>query len=234
MTLALKNWFVSLAKRLDGGWLRQQYQMRLSQFFLKYTVPLEQKQREYPDVFFSPDPVRTAAIFLAVRRLEQEHIAGAFAEVGVFRGELSRVLHRLAPARQLYLFDTFEGFHEKDLKGEADGRFRDTSLEVVKRNLGNLEHVIFRVGFFPETADGLESEQFAFVMLDVDKYEPTLAGLRFFYPRLSPGGHVFVHDYNSPESNWGVSRAVNEFLADKPEKLIELPDGCGSVVFRKL
>jgi len=31
-----------------------------------------------------------------------------------------------------------------------------------------------------------------------------------------------------------VSRAVNEFLADKPEKLIELPDGCGSVVFRKL
>jgi O-methyltransferase len=234
MTLAYKNWLISLAKRLDGGWLRQQYQMRLSQFFLKYTVPLEQKQREYSDVFFSPDPVRTAAIFLAVRRLEHEHIAGAFAEVGVFRGELSRVLHRLAPARQLYLFDTFAGFHENDLKGEADGRFRDTSLEVVKQNLGNLEHVSFRVGFFPETAGGLEAEQFAFVMLDVDKYDPTLAGLRFFYPRLSRGGHVFVHDYNSPESNWGVSRAVNEFLADKPEKLIELPDGCGSVVFRKL
>jgi O-methyltransferase len=226
MKNVLKNLLASLAKRIDPGWLREQYQIRLDKFFLQYSVPLEQKRREYPDVFFSSDPVRTASIFLALRRLEAEQVAGAFAEVGV--------LHRLAPNRQLYLFDTFQGFHCNDLKGERDDRFRDTSLEQVKQAIGNLDRVVFRVGYFPDTATGLEDERFAFVMLDVDKYEPTLAGMRFFYSRLARGGYIFVHDYNSPESHLGVSRAVNEFMADKSEKLIELPDGCGSVVFRKL
>jgi O-methyltransferase len=234
MTNSLKNLLVSLAKRMDHGWLREQYQTRISRFFLQYSFPFEKKLQEYPDVFFSSDPVRTASLLLALRRLEQEQVAGAFAEVGVFRGELSRIIHRLAPTRKFYLFDTFQGFHHKDLKGEQDDRFRDTSLELVKKTIGNLDHVVFRVGFFPDTADGLEEERFAFVMLDVDKYDPTQAGLRFFYSRLVHGAYIFVHDFNSPESNWEVSRAVTEFMADKQEKLIELPDACGSVLFRKL
>ncbi|MBI2954275.1 MAG: methyltransferase, partial [Chloroflexi bacterium] len=65
-------------------------------------------------------------------------------------------------------------------------------------------------------------------------FKPTLAGLHFFYPRMNPGGYIFAHDYNSPESGWAVSRAVNEFMADKAEKLIELPDKWGSIVVRKL
>jgi O-methyltransferase len=230
MTSTFKNRLVDLAKPV----LKEQYHLRLSKFFLQYLVPFEQKEREYSEVFFSHDPVRTASLFLALKRLETEKVPGAFAEVGVFQGNLSKVLRRLSPTRQLYLFDTFQGFHDNDLKGEQDGRFRDTSLELVKKNIGNLDRVIFRVGFFPDTAVGLESEQFAFVMLDVDKYDPTLAGMKFFYPRLTRGAYLFIHDYNSPESDWGVSRAVDEFLADKPEKLIELPDGCGSVVLRKL
>ena len=48
------------------------------------------------------------------------------------------------------------------------------------------------------------------------------------------GGYIFVHDFNNPESNRGVSRAVLEFLDDKPEKIIEIPDKWGSVVIRKL
>lgn len=42
-------------------------------------------------------------------------------------------------------------------------------------------------GYFPETAAGID-EQFAFVSLDVDLFEPTRAGLHWFYERLSPGG----------------------------------------------
>jgi hypothetical protein len=34
---ALKNSLVSLAKRMDRGWLREQYLMLLSHFFLRYT-----------------------------------------------------------------------------------------------------------------------------------------------------------------------------------------------------
>lgn len=179
------------------------------------------------------DPVRYAAVAYAVTALERQQIAGSLAEVGVYRGELSALLHLLAPERDLYLFDTFAGFPEQDLNG-ADQRFRDTSIEIVKAALGDTQHVIFRPGYFPDTARGLEQERFAFVMLDVDLYQPTRAGLQFFYPRLVPGGYLFAHDYNSPESNQAVARAVNEFLQDKPEKIIELPDIWGSIVIRKI
>ena len=43
-----------------------------------------------------------------------------------------------------------------------------------------------------------------------------------------------MHDYNSPESNYGVHRAANKIFEDKPEKLIAFPDIWGSVVIRKL
>jgi O-methyltransferase len=80
----------------------------------------------------------------------------------------------------------------------------------------------------------LEGELFAFVSLDFDKYEPTLAGLEFFYPRVAPGGFVFVHDYTSQESSWACYRALNGFLADKPEHPVLIPDTWGTAFFRKV
>lgn len=95
------------------------------------------------------------------------------------------------------------------------------------------DNVFIRKGFFPSTAAGLERDSFCFVMVDFDKYESTRAALDFFYPRMEQGGFVFVHDYSSPESNWACSRALDEFLADKAEKPILIPDGWGTAVFRK-
>ena len=43
-----------------------------------------------------------------------------------------------------------------------------------------------------------------------------------------------MHDFNSPESNRAISHAALEFLADKPELVIEIPDQAGSAVFRKI
>lgn len=58
--------------------------------------------------------------------------------------------------------------------------------------------------------------------------------LEFVYPRLSKGGYVFIHDYNSPESNWACYRAVSEFLKDKVEIVISIPDAWGTCLFVKL
>jgi O-methyltransferase len=71
-------------------------------------------------------------------------------------------------------------------------------------------------------------------MLDADLFAPTLAGLTFFYQRVTPGGYIFIHDFNSPESDWAVSRAIGEFMKDKPERIVEIPDMGGSVLFRKI
>jgi O-methyltransferase len=181
------------------------------------------------------DDVRFATIALAIERLEHDRIDGAFAELGVYRGALSAFMHRHAPDRRLYLFDTFEGFPEQALEnGVDDRRFRDTSQEVVARAIGDTRNVEFRKGYFPDSAAGLEDESFAFVMLDFDLYVSAIAALNFFYPRIPRGGYFFLHDFNNVESNRAISRAALEFLVDKPELLLEIPDICGTAMFRKL
>lgn len=192
------------------------------------TYPLRTRRRI--EAIF--DEVRYASLALAIQRLETDGISGAIAELGVYRGHTSKFMHEMAPERRLFLFDTFEGFPEG--AAEGDTRFRGTSQESVARHIGNVENVIFRTGYFPETAAGLEDENFALVMLDFDKYQAALEGFRFFYPRLVPGGYFFLHDFNSPESDHAIERAATEYMADKPETLIELPDQWGSAMFRKL
>jgi O-methyltransferase len=180
------------------------------------------------------DDVRYTSLALAIQRLENDQIRGAFAKIGVYRGVTSSFIHRQAPDRQFYLFDTFQGFPDRDLEGAVDQRFKDTSQEGVASLIGDTRNIEFRIGYFPETASGLEAENFALVMLDVDLYRPALEVFRFFYSRMARGGYFFMHDFNSPESNHGISRAAHEFLADKSELLIEIPDFHGSAVFRKL
>lgn len=185
-------------------------------------------------VMASPDPFRYATVALAVRSILAEDVPGAFAEVGVYRGELSRLLHVLAPERDLYLFDTFEGFPSQDLGGKTDPRFRDTSVEMVRRRVGVSDRVRIRQGYFPDTTAGLEHERFAFVMLDLDIYAPTKAGLEFFYPRLSPRGYLLLDDYNNPESERAVARAASELLATAPELPVAIGDRGGTLLLRRL
>ena len=180
------------------------------------------------------DDIRYATLALAIQRLEHDQVPGAFAEIGVYRGVTSSFIHHQAPGRQFYLFDTFEGFPTRDLEVVNDQRFKATSQEGVARLIGDTRNIQFRKGYFPDTALGLEGERFALVMLDVDLYLPALEVFRFFYPRMVRGGYFFMHDFNSPESNHGISRAAHEFMIDKPELLIEIPDFHGSALFRKL
>lgn len=185
------------------------------------------------EVRYSADPVRYATLGLAIERLEREGVQGEFAELGVWRGDTSHFLHLCAPNRVLHLFDTFCGFPE-GLTTDKPSRFNKTSLDVVKRRLGDTRNIEFHVGFFPESAAPVMTKQFAFVMLDADCYASTLSGLEFFYPRTVPGGYIFLHDFNSPESDHGVSRAALHFLSDKVERIVEVADTWGSAFFRRV
>ncbi|MBA7632991.1 hypothetical protein ES703_40547 [subsurface metagenome] len=181
------------------------------------------------------DPIRYGTIALAINTIKNEKIEGHFAELGVFQGDTSKIIHLLAPEKNLYLFDTFEGFPIEFLEDKGDSfRFKNTQLERVKKNIGNLNNIFIRKGIFPETTKDLESEKFAFVYLDADLYKSTLEGLKFFYPRISKGGYLLIHDYHNPQESYaGVLRAVNEFMTDKKEKILEIPDVLGSIIIRK-
>jgi O-methyltransferase len=190
------------------------------------------KQRDY--ILKTNDPVRYGTILLAAEQIKKEGIFGDIAECGIYKGITSKVLHEVFSDRKLFLFDTFEGFDNRDSDSVNDPRFKDTSVEAVLRRIGSTNNIFIRKGYFPDTSNGLENESFAFVMVDFDKYEPTIEALKFFYPRLSKGGFIFVHDYNNAESNFACSKALDTFSKDIPEKIILIPDCWGSAFFRKL
>lgn len=197
--------------------------------FPTYSLRINQSLSSVSDYF------RYATIGLSVQRILSDEIHGNFAEVGVYRGDMSRFVHQLAPERVYYLFDTFEGFPHQDLEPDAslDKRFNDTTVEAVLHNVGDARNIIIKKGCVPDTLQGLESEKFAFVLLDLDLFNPTLSSLNYFYPRLVKGGYLVIHDYNNPESNWACKRAVNKFMSDKSEKIIEIADEYGTALFRK-
>lgn len=156
-------------------------------YFLR---PLPEDQKMY--FIRTGDPVRYGAIGLAIKRICKENIEGSFAEIGAYRGETSGFIHKLAPDRTFYVFDTFEGFPTQDLDEEEDHRFKDTSLDIFIRNVGDMQNIRIKKGYFPDTTVGLEAERFAFVLFDLDLFPPTIAGLNFFYHRMTPGDRKSV------------------------------------------
>lgn len=75
----------------------------------------------------------------------------------------------------------------------------------------------------------MADRKFSFVHIDVDLAEPTLASLAFFYPRMQAGGIIVCDDYGI-STCVGATRAIDEFLTDKPERMVSLPDGGGFLI----
>jgi O-methyltransferase len=186
------------------------------------------------------DTTRRDMLVLLLRTIVEKGIPGDLVEVGVYKGDTARLIHHYVPERDLFLFDTFEGFTERGSKSERSAtghrisgtRFADTSIERARRTVAPLnERVHFIAGYFPDSIPaGFESRTFAFVHLDADLYEPILEGLRFFYSRMAHQGLIVVHDYNA----WpGARSAVDDFMADKPELVIPMPDKSGSALIAR-
>ena len=181
------------------------------------------------------DRVRFYNFWFQMEHIKKMKIKGALAELGVYKGITAKAIHFMDTDRRFYLFDTFNGFDSRDLRVELQNEskfdpsnFSDTDIDLVRNYSSGNDNIIFRKGYFPETAIGLGKERFALVHLDADLYTPTLEALKFFYPRMNPGGVIIIHDYNH---TWdGIPRAVNAFVKNIPESIIEVMDWQGSVM----
>ena len=169
----------------------------------------------------------------------EQNIEGSVAECGVFLGEFAKEINRIFPARKLYLFDTFSGFDKKDIYIEQEkkyshlkaGHFNITSEQLVMDKMIYPQMCVIRKGYFPQTSEGLD-EVFCFVNLDFDLYQPTLAGLEYFYPRLVDNGIILVHDYFS-KNYTGVQEAVKDFERNtKDIRKLPIGDGLSIAIFR--
>lgn len=174
---------------------------------------------------------------LTFDQIEKESLPGDIVEVGVYKGHTATLLARFArrTGRELFLFDTFEGFSSNELLGHQDSKsdyFNDTSLDEVRSFVGE-KNVTFIKGHFPMSASELpKNKKFCLVHIDCDLYEPIRDSLEYFYSRVVDGGFLIIHDY---ASLWwpGAERAVDEFFANKQEAIILIPDISGSAIVRK-
>ncbi|HXS55562.1 MAG TPA: TylF/MycF/NovP-related O-methyltransferase [Hanamia sp.] len=203
---------------------------------LNYSLTYSNRKRNIDLQYL--DYIRLATLELIAHEIDKKNIYGNVAEVGVYKGKFAQYINQYFPSRKLYLFDTFEGFDEKDKKTEKDlglneatQDFSNTSIDAVLKLMPFPNQCIIKKGVFPETVAGI-LDSFVFVSLDTDLYEPIYQGLVYFYPRMQKGGYIFVHDVNN-DSYKGAAKAVEQFCSEQKISFLPIPDSCGTGVFIK-
>ena len=171
---------------------------------------------------------------------EKKGKKAAIAELGVYNGRTAKLLNKIEIDRRLYLFDTFEGFNNKDLTIEKNSQyssgkmeFQDANYKALRNYFSNKDNVIFIKGYFPMSIeDKVINDKFIFVIIDFDLYKPTLDGLRYFWDKMLDGGIIMVHDFDSLKFK-GITDAVNQFSREQNVNFTCLPCAGGSAIFQK-
>lgn len=199
---------------------------------------------KYKDALYMQDYFRYRTFEFIATEIKNNNVIGEVAELGVFRGTFSSLINTIFNEKKLFLFDTFSGFEEQEAAkevemGRCDVEFlsshRDTSVEQMLKNMPYPEMCVVCKGFFPDSiSKDAYNIKYSFVSIDVDFEESTYQGLKFFYPRLSEGGAIFVHDYNTFYLD-GVKNAIKRFENDINIKLKKVPlaDRAGTLVILK-
>jgi hypothetical protein len=151
-------------------------------------------------------------------------VKGSIVECGVYRGsgimswaKLSAILEPENLTRRIYGFDTFQGFpsiHPKDTSEFANpepGGLGSNSyhelLELIKehdtdRFLGHIGKVELIRGdmavTIPEFVASHPHVLVSLLFVDCDLYEPTLAALTHFLPRMPRGAVLVFDDLDNP------------------------------------
>jgi hypothetical protein len=160
-------------------------------------------------------------------------VDGDIVECGISIGHgalmLSLMGDYIGHARNYHGFDSFEGFptpDERDEKTPITGKgYWSNPPEVVYkvlRNGGLSENFIesnihLHKGWFNDTLDEYYGN-IALLHLDCDLFDSYKLCLEKFYNKVSLGGVIMFDEYN--DSRWpGATKAIDEFFADKPEKI---------------
>lgn len=200
------------------------------------------KERAFVDKFKSLSPHNFFSMErkFCVKELARSvrDLPGAVAECGSYVGVAAWFIANELPDAEFYLFDSFEGLSDptgKDVVSAGVQQWKKGDLAVTEQELHANLHEFSKIhvmkGWIPDRFLEVAHEQFKFVHVDVDLYQPTLESLSFFYDRLVSGGVIVMDDYGF-ENCPGAYAAANEFMADKSETIIHLPTGQGVIIKR--
>ncbi|WP_417727300.1 TylF/MycF/NovP-related O-methyltransferase [Roseovarius sp.] len=231
-----RRWHYKLAKRLAE---RQGFEVYKKQMIWQTDPEFVEARDKAKLRGIQGIPNDRSYTLLALARLVRE-IEGNFAECGSRYGKSSLFLLSGAgpqSAKRLHVFDSFEGLSDPgqddiQTSGKSEWSKGDLAVpeDIVRRNLSEFgDRVVLHKGWIPERFGDVEDEEFSLVHIDVDLYEPTLAAVAFFYPKVKPGGVILCDDYGSADCP-GAKKAIDEFFSDKPEKILSMTSGQSLVI----
>lgn len=160
---------------------------------------------------------------------------GDVVECGVFRGaslrRIAATVKERAPGRTVFGLDSFEGFPDDGITDADTQAFRGR-----KRLLGKFKDaddaparldgfarafdidLVLKKGYFEHTLPDLAGRKLSFLHIDCDTYAGHVEVLGALFDQVVSGGMIALDDYRDPA--WpGATQAVDEFLADRPERV---------------
>lgn len=164
-----------------------------------------------------------ARLYILRQLATQQKDKGNFAECGVYAGMSMFFVADLCKNKFIGI-DSFEGVSEP---GEYDSDYFKSkklsiSISFAEKILKNFDNVDLYKGWIPEVFDKLNDEQYSYVNIDVDLYDPTKNSIEYFWPRLIKSGVLICDDYGSDKTP-GARKAMNDFFG--VDNILELPTG---------
>jgi hypothetical protein len=135
------------------------------------------------------------------------------------------------PDRKFYLIDTFSGIPRRFREGRAalfDGVYDDCYDEVVRTFAPYPNARIIR-GDIPDVLDQVRPSRVAFLSIDLNVAEPSVAALAHFWPLLTPGAAVVLDDYNF-QFFADQRPALDAVAGQLGARILALPTGQGLIV----
>lgn len=180
-----------------------------------------------------------------VRLLQVVPVGGTVAEVGTFRGDFARQIIDTSKVKELNLIDPWK--HQDDLgypldlTNVSDGHHEVVFGSVLARFSKEINRgqVILHRGLSHDVVNKFPDEYFDWVYIDANHtFESVLSDLRLFSKKTKEDGFICGDDFdnhiNAQKKNFGVVRAVNEFIEETGYRLVALfLDSCSSYVIVK-
>lgn len=227
----------------------------------KYPSDFEEFHRNIIDKvlpFTMTSPERLFGLIQAVQYVIHHQIEGDIVECGVWKGgsmlATAEVLIRLnSTAKNLYLYDTFEGMSApSDEDISYDNQLAEkllisntnkednlvwaySTLDTVKQTMSLSSYpkdkIYYIQGKVEDTIPNIVPEKIAILRLDTDWYESTKHELVHLFPKLVKGGIIIIDDYGY----WkGARKAVDEYFQNcNTQILLNRLDETGRIAIKQ-
>jgi len=174
-------------------------------------------------------------------------LPGDFVECGVYRGDMTWMVTRNVPIRQVaktfYLYDTFSGFDPR-YSSEADFAYAPETFAIsnyeyktpgnedyVRERFRDDDYIVVTKGVVPDILHEVAPSAIAFLHLDMNSPRAEIGALEILFDRISANGIIVLDDYG-----WKIFQpqkaAADEFMRARGQVILEMPTGQGLMIKR--